>query len=139
MQMPVGTPPADQTSGRTNDMALASLLAGAVTWGVGWLGGWLLGWFLPGINLCAGFIGLMAAILGVVAGHRGLTQTRPGSLEASSRWMAVVGLGLNYASLALVLAGTCLLVILALLFGATVFSTADWSELQRIWAATPVP
>ena len=139
MQMPVGTPPADQTSGRTNDMALASLLGGATTWLVGWMGGWVLGLFLPGLNLCAGFVGFIAAIVGVIAGHRGLAQTRPGSLVANSRWMAVMGLGLSYASLALIAAATCLLIGLFLIFGATIFTSADWSQLPSLLSSTPGP
>ena len=139
MQMPTGMPPADLTSGRTNDMVLASLLAGATTWLVGWAGGWVLGFFLPGLKLCAGFIGFIAAIVGVIAGHRGLAQTAPGSLEASSRWMAVIGLGLSYASLALLAAATCLLIGVFLIFGATIFTSADWSQLPSLLSSTPGP
>ncbi|MBL8095043.1 MAG: DUF4190 domain-containing protein [Anaerolineales bacterium] len=136
MRMPTGTPPAAASSGTTNDMALASLLAGGVTWVVGWCGGWFLGWFLPGANLCTGLIGLITTIVGIYTGHQGLSQTRPGSPEADSRWMAITGLVLNYVSLALLVLGLCALTVLFLIFGAAIFSSADWSQLI---SATPVP
>ncbi len=136
MRMPTGMPPATPSNGTTNDMALASLLAGGVTWAVGWCGGWLIAWFLPGANLCTGLIGLITTVIGIYTGHKGLNQTRPGSPEASSRWMAITGLALNYASLALLVLGLCALSILFLIFGATIFTNADWSQLL---SATPAP
>ncbi len=136
MRMPTGMPPATASNGTTNDMALVSLLAGGVTWAVGWCGGWLIAWFLPGANLCTGLIGLITTVIGIYTGHQGLNQTRPGSPEAGSRWMAITGLALNYASLALLVLGLCALSILFLIFGATIFTSADWSQLL---SATPTP
>ncbi len=137
MRMPTGTPSAP--SGGTNDMALASLLAAGIAWVIGWFGGCLIGFVLPFGNVCTGTIGLIATIAGIVTGHRGLNQTRPGSPEADSRWMAVMGLALNYASLALLMLVACGALLLFAIFGATIFTNADWSQLQDIVRATPVP
>lgn len=135
MRIPTGTPVAGPPTG-VNDMALASLLAAGVTWVIGWFGGCLAGWILPGTNLCTGLIGLIATVVGIVTGHIGLQQTGPGSAEAESRWMAVVGLALNYASIAVLVVGLCALLIVFVLTGATLFTVTDWSQLL---SATPGP
>lgn len=137
MRIPTGTPAAP--TGGTNDMALASLLAAGVTWVIGWFGGCLIGFVLPFGNLCTGTIGLIATIVGIVAGHRALNQTRPGSPEAGSRWMAITGLALSYGSLALLAAIMCVALLLFAIYGTVIFTSADWSQLQDTLRATPTP
>lgn len=141
MNIPSSTPPANYSSsgGGTNQMALISLLSGGVTWLIGWLGGCLVGFVLPGSNLCTGLIGLIATVVGIVTGHMGLGQTGPGSPESGSRWMAVTGLALNYISLVLLVLILCGALLLFLIFGAAIFSSTDWTEIQRLLTETAVP
>ncbi len=141
MNIPSSTPPANYSSsgGGTNQMALISLLSGGVTWLIGWLGGCLVGFVLPGSNLCTGLIGLIATVVGIVTGHMGLGQTGPGSPEAGSRWMAITGLALNYGSLALLALGLCAGLILFMIFGAAIFSSTDWSQIQQMLTETATP
>lgn len=131
--------PGYSTGGGTNTMALVSLIAGGVTWLIGWLGGCAIGFILPGSSLCTGLIGFIATIVGIITGHMGLGQTGPGSPEAGSRWMAVTGLALNYVSLGLLVLILCGALLLFLIFGAAIFSSTDWTEIQRILTQTAVP
>jgi hypothetical protein len=104
--------PSPTSGGSTNQMALISLGAGIVTWVIGWLGGCGLSFILGPFGACPGLIGLISTIVGIVTGHMGLSQIKASGGREGGNGLAMLGLGLNYISLALSLLAICGVILL---------------------------
>lgn len=93
-----------------NQMAVISIVAAAITWIVGGLGSCALTFVFAPAALCTGGVFLIGSIVAVVTGHMGRRQIKESGGMQGGDSLAMFGLILGWAGIALNLIMFCLMI-----------------------------
>jgi hypothetical protein len=96
------------TSGQTNNLSIASLVSAAVAWIIGGLGSCAFLLSFPPFAVCTWVVFLVGSIVAAVTGHMGRSQIRQSGGAQTGEGMAMAGLVLGWAGVALNVLPICL-------------------------------
>ncbi|MCP5099699.1 MAG: DUF4190 domain-containing protein [Chloroflexi bacterium] len=98
-------------TGNNNSMALTSVISGGVAWVIGGLGSCALAIFFAPLSLCTGIVFFVGSIVAIVTGHMGRKQIKEGGKLEEGDSLALAGIIMGYAGIAVNVLMICLIVV----------------------------
>ncbi len=100
--------PSPSSSSQNNPLSIASLVSGLVAWVIGGLGSCAFLLLFPPLAVCTWVVFLVGSIVAAVTGHMGRSQIRQSGGAQTGEGMAMAGLVLGWAGVALNVLPICL-------------------------------